>query len=138
MGGVTRARMPLNNERIYAPYKIAALVEVLAERGIAPEASLRGSGVSPEKIHDASALTSVRQYAIVCQNAESLSCAADTPFKVGARLHPRPEAAIGAQPHGQVTSGDVRAADWRSQSIRRYRRSRLSWASTTPRLFERH
>jgi AraC-like DNA-binding protein len=87
MKGVARSRMPLNNERIYAPYKIAALVEVLAEQGIAPEASLRGSGVSPEQIHDVSALTSVRQYAIVCQNAVSLSCAADTPFKVGARLH---------------------------------------------------
>jgi AraC-like DNA-binding protein len=87
MPGVTRSRMPLNNERIYAPYKIAALVEVLSEQGIAPEESLRGSGVSPEQIHDASALTSVRQYAIVCQNAVSLSCAPDTPFKVGARLH---------------------------------------------------
>ena len=43
--GVTRSRIPLNNERIYAPYKIAALVEVLAEQGIAPEVSLRGSGV---------------------------------------------------------------------------------------------
>jgi AraC-like DNA-binding protein len=79
--------MPLNNERIYAPYKIAALVEVLAEQGIAPEVSLRGSGVSPEQLHDASALTSVRQYAIVCHNAVSLSCAVDTAFKVGARLH---------------------------------------------------
>lgn len=27
------AKFPLLNERIYAPYKIAALVEVLAERG---------------------------------------------------------------------------------------------------------
>jgi len=87
MKGFTRSRMPLNNERIYAPYKIAALVEVLAEQGIAPEVSLRGSGVSPEQIHDASALTSVRQYATVCHNAVSLSCAPDTPFKVGARLH---------------------------------------------------
>jgi AraC-like DNA-binding protein len=87
MRGVTRARMPLNNERIYAPYKIAALVEVLAEQGIAPELSLRGSGVSPEQLHDVSALTSVRQYAHVCHNAVSLSCAPDTPFKVGARLH---------------------------------------------------
>jgi hypothetical protein len=87
MRGMTRSRMPLNNERIYAPYKIAALVEVLAEQGIAPETSLRGSGVSPEQIHDASALTSVRQYAAVCHNAVSLSCAADTAFKVGARLH---------------------------------------------------
>ncbi len=60
---------------------------MLAEQGIAPEVSLRGSGVSPEQIHDASALTSVRQYAAVCHNAVSLSRAADTAFKVGARLH---------------------------------------------------
>lgn len=87
MRGGTRSRIPLNNERIYAPYKIAALVEVLSEQGIAPELSLRGSDVSPEQIHDAATLTSVRQYAIVCQNAVALSCSADTPFEVGARLH---------------------------------------------------
>lgn len=81
------SRISLINERIYAPYKIAALVEVLAEQGIAPEASLRGSGIDPAQIYDASALTSVRQYAMVCQNAVSLSCDPDTPFKVGARLH---------------------------------------------------
>lgn len=81
------SRISLINERIYAPYKLAALVEVLAEQGIAPEASLRGSGIEPAQIYDASVLTSVRQYAIVCRNAVSLSCSADTAFKVGARLH---------------------------------------------------
>lgn len=81
------SRISLINERIYAPYKLAALVEVLAEQGIAPEASLRGSGIEPTQIYDASVLTSVRQYAIVCRNAVSLSCSADTAFKVGARLH---------------------------------------------------
>jgi len=62
MKGVTRTRMQLNNERSYAPHEIAAMVEVLAERGTAPELSLRGSGVSAQQIRDASALTSVRQY----------------------------------------------------------------------------
>jgi AraC-like DNA-binding protein len=81
------SRISLINERIYAPYKVAALVEVLAEQGIAPEASLRGSGLDPAQLYDASVLTSVRQYALVCQNAVSLSCDPDTPFKVGARLH---------------------------------------------------
>lgn len=80
-------RISLINERIYAPYKIAALVEVLAEQGIPPEASLQGTGIDPAQIYDASVLTSVRQYAIVCRNAVSLSCSPDTPFKVGARLH---------------------------------------------------
>jgi AraC-like DNA-binding protein len=81
------AKFPLLNERIYAPYKIAALVEVLAEQGIAPERSLKGSGVEPDQIYDASVMTSVRQYAMVCRNAVSLSSDPSTPFKTGARLH---------------------------------------------------
>lgn len=81
------ARFPLLNERIYAPYKIAALVEVLAEQGIAPEDSLKGSGVAPEQIYDASIMTSVRQYAVVCRNAVALSSDPGTPFRTGARLH---------------------------------------------------
>ncbi|GGD77686.1 AraC family transcriptional regulator [Caballeronia grimmiae] len=78
---------PPYNERIYAPYKIAALVEVLAEQGIAPADSLRGTDVRPDQIYDAAVLTSVAQYATVCRNAVSLSCDPATPFKVGMRLH---------------------------------------------------
>jgi AraC-like DNA-binding protein len=80
-------KLPLQNERIYAPYKIAALVEVLSEQGIAPEDSLKGSGVDVDRIYDAAALTSVRQYAAVCRNAILLSCSPGTPFIVGSRLH---------------------------------------------------
>ncbi|SAL45238.1 AraC family transcriptional regulator [Caballeronia peredens] len=72
---------------MYAPYKIAALVEVLAEQGIAPEDSLRGSGVGSDEIYDATVMTSVGQYATVCRNAVALRCAPDTPFRVGQRLH---------------------------------------------------
>jgi AraC-like DNA-binding protein len=81
------SRFPLLNERIYAPYKIAALVEVLAEQGISAEDSLNGSGIAPNQIDDASALTSVRQYVAVCGNAVRLSADSATPFKTGARLH---------------------------------------------------
>lgn len=81
------SRISLINERIYAPYKIAALVEVLAEQGFPPEESLRGTGIGEAEIYDASKLTSVRQYAIVCQNAVSLPCNPDTAFRVGTHLH---------------------------------------------------
>ncbi|RKP59368.1 AraC family transcriptional regulator [Pararobbsia silviterrae] len=81
------SRFPLLNERIYAPYKIAALVEVLAEQGIAPEDSLKGSGIDPAHLNDTSVLTSVRQYIAVCKNALALKCSPETPFKTGARLH---------------------------------------------------
>ncbi|WP_246794799.1 AraC family transcriptional regulator [Burkholderia perseverans] len=81
------SKYPLLNERVYAPYKIAALVEVLAEQGIAVADSLKGSGVEPGQIDDASVLTSVRQYAAVCANAVRLSADPATPFRTGARLH---------------------------------------------------
>lgn len=81
------SKFPLLNERIYAPYKIAALVEVLAEQGISPEESLKGTGVDVAQIDDASVLTSVRQYAAVCKNAIMLSRDPATPFKTGSRLH---------------------------------------------------
>src|ERR1700744_22925 len=81
------ARFPLLNERIYAPYKIAALVEVLAEQGIGAEESLKGRGVAPSQIYDAAFLTSLRQYAAVCRNSVNLSLSAATPFRTGSRLH---------------------------------------------------
>ena len=78
---------PPINERIYAPYKIAALVEVLAEQGIAADDSLRGTELSIDALQDASVLTSIGQYATVCRNAISLACEPDTPFRVGGKLH---------------------------------------------------
>lgn len=81
------ARLPLLNERIYAPYKIEMLVEILAEQGIPVEASLRGSGLEVSEIHNPDAQTSVRQYLSVCQNAVRLSTDPATPFKVGLRMH---------------------------------------------------
>ncbi|WP_322046438.1 AraC family transcriptional regulator [Paraburkholderia sp. J67] len=83
---MTSTRPPLN-ERLYAPYKIAALVEVLSEQGISPQESLKGSGVGVDEIYDASVMTSIGQYATVCRNAITLSSDSATPFKVGSRLH---------------------------------------------------
>lgn len=81
------ARLPLLNERIYAPYKIEMLVEALAEQGISAEDCLRGSGLELADIHNPDAQTSVRQYLSVCQNAVRLSTDPATPFKVGLRMH---------------------------------------------------
>lgn len=82
-----RSMLPLPDERIYAPYKIGALVEVLAEQGIAAADSLNGTGIDIDKLDDPFALTSVRQYMMVCMNAVSLSRDPATPFEVGSRLH---------------------------------------------------
>jgi len=78
--------LPSPNERIYAPYKICAMVEVLQEQGISAEDTLRGSGISVDDIYDAFMLTSLHQYLTVCENALFLSKDPATPFEVGSRL----------------------------------------------------
>jgi AraC-like DNA-binding protein len=79
-------QLPLWNEKRYGPYKIAALVEVLREQGIAPEASLSGTGLSLENLTQPEILTCTRQYITVCHNALQLSKDPETPFRVGSRI----------------------------------------------------
>lgn len=81
-----RSTLPLPNERIYAPYKICAIVEVLQEQGIPAEDTLQGSGISADKLYDAFTQSSLHQYLTVCENAIFLSQDPATPFEVGSRL----------------------------------------------------
>jgi AraC-like DNA-binding protein len=97
--------LPLWSEKRYAPYKVAALVEVLAEQGIEPEASLSGTGLTPESIGDPETRTSVRQYITVCRNALQLSKTAETPFRTGSRI---PLSAYGMYGFALVCSPTIR------------------------------
>ena len=97
--------LPLWNEKRYAPCKVAALVEVLYEQGIAPEASLSGSGLSPESLIQPGTLTSVRKYITVCHNALHLSKDPETPFSVGSRI---PLSAYGMYGFALVCSPTIR------------------------------
>ncbi|WP_341643907.1 AraC family transcriptional regulator [Thauera sp. SDU_THAU2] len=79
--------LPLPDERIYPPYKIGVIVDILKEQGVSPEDCLRGSAVAVEDLSNAFALTSVSQYLIVCENAVSLSRDPAIAFEAGTRLH---------------------------------------------------
>ncbi len=98
-------RLSLWNEKRYAPYKLAALVEVLREQGIAPEASLSGTGLSPESLTQPQTLTSIRQYITACNNALHLSKDPEIPFRVGSRI---PLSAYGMYGFALVCSPTVR------------------------------
>ncbi|MDW5376570.1 AraC family transcriptional regulator [Halomonas sp. HP20-15] len=80
-------RLPLPGDKIYAPFKIAALVEILEAQGISPANSLQGTGIKPDQVHNAYVRISVRQYARVCVNALQLSADPRTSFLVGSKLH---------------------------------------------------
>lgn len=98
-------RLYLWNEKRYAPYKISALVEVLREQGIAPDAALSGTGLSPESLTEPHTLTSIRQYIAACNNALQLSKDPETPFRVGSRI---PLSAYGMYGFALVCSPTIR------------------------------
>ena len=97
--------LPLWNEKRYAPYKLIALVEVLNEQGILPEASLSGTGLSAESLAKPETLTSVRQYITVCHNPLHLSKTRETPFRTGSRI---PLSAYGMYGFALVCSPTIR------------------------------
>lgn len=78
---------PWLNDKIYAPYKLSALVETLVGLGVAPAETLKGTGISVEELDDAQALTSVGQYLCACRNAVRLVPDPITPFLVGRKMH---------------------------------------------------
>ncbi len=97
--------LPLWNEKRYAPYKVAALVEVLSEQGISQENSLSGTGLSSESLANPETLTSVRQYITVVRNALRLSKTHETPFLTGQRI---PLSAYGMYGFALVCSPTIR------------------------------
>lgn len=78
---------PWVRERIYAPYKIAAMIDVLTELGHAPEPFLAGTGIRLGEVHDPETRSSVEQYLLVCRNALRIAAKPELPFLVGERLH---------------------------------------------------
>lgn len=74
------------DDKIYAPYKVATLVDTVAETGIGAEAVLAGTGLKLEQLRNPSVKTSVRQLVQACRNVIRLGAAADTAFRVGLRM----------------------------------------------------
>jgi AraC-like DNA-binding protein len=78
---------PLLNKRMYAPYKIATVIDTAAARGIRPETVLARTGLTLEDVRDPSALTSIRQYLTACDNILFAGADLDLAFTIGSRLH---------------------------------------------------
>jgi AraC-like DNA-binding protein len=74
------------DDRIYAPYKVATLVDTVAEMGIGVGAVLAGTGLKPEDLRSPSVKTSVRQLILACRNVIRAGPAPDTGFRVGLRM----------------------------------------------------
>jgi AraC-like DNA-binding protein len=88
--GVLSARKyvpPLLNQKIFAPYKIATLIDTVATYDIDSETVLARTGLLIEEVRNPHTLTSIRQYLTACENILAAGASLATAFAVGSRLH---------------------------------------------------
>jgi len=78
---------PLLNQKIFAPYKIATLIDTLEAHGITVETMLARTGLTSAQVRDPHTLTSIRQYITACDNIISAGASPITGYAVGSRLH---------------------------------------------------
>lgn len=75
------------DDRIEPPHKLAVLVDILAEEGIAAEQVLAGSGIDARQVLLPATRVSARQLLTVCGNALRLSKDPGVAMKAGKRIH---------------------------------------------------
>lgn len=82
-----RLGFPSLNQRIFAPFKIATVIDTVANRGITPETVLDRTGLTLLEVRDPNTLTSIGQYLIACENIVSTGAQFSDAFAIGSRLH---------------------------------------------------
>ena len=89
-GGVnsrSRVGFPSLNQRIFAPFKLATVIDAVAARGIGPETVLDRTGLTPTEVRDPHTLTSIGQYLVACENIVAAGATFSDAFEIGSRLH---------------------------------------------------
>lgn len=74
-------------EKRFSPSKIAALLEVLVELGVAPEVALSNTGLDAAAVANPFTLTSPQQLLTAARNAVRHCPASDIGLRVGCRIH---------------------------------------------------
>lgn len=82
-----RAGFPSLNQRIFAPFKLATVIDAVAARGITPEVALDRTGLTLAEVRDPNTLTSIGQYLIACENIVAAGAEFADAFAIGSRLH---------------------------------------------------
>ncbi|MFJ2332470.1 AraC family transcriptional regulator [Pseudomonas helleri] len=92
-------------QKVFAPYKIAALIRTVAEQGITSDVVLQGIQLDASHINDPNTLTSIRQYINACDNVIAAAADVSSAFQMGQHLH---LSAYGVYGHGLMCSSTVR------------------------------
>lgn len=80
-------QLPLADERVYPPYKIANMVDTLAGAGVAAEQALVRTGLQADDLRGTALKTSIRQFMTVCRNGIAATRDPALPFDAGTRMH---------------------------------------------------
>jgi AraC-like DNA-binding protein len=82
-----RAGFPSLNQRSFAPFKIATVIDTVAARGISAEAVLARTGLTLGEVRDPHTLTSIGQYLTACENIVAAGAEFADAFAIGSCLH---------------------------------------------------
>lgn len=82
-----RAGFPSLNQRIFAPFKIATVIDTVAGRGIDAATVLERTGLTLAEVRDPHTLTSIGQYLTACENIVVAGARFADAFAIGSRLH---------------------------------------------------
>tara|TARA_R110000751_G_scaffold2018_8_gene8941 strand:- start:291218 stop:292294 length:1077 start_codon:yes stop_codon:yes gene_type:complete len=82
-----REGFPTLNQRIFAPFKIATVIDTVTDRGMSAEIVLDRTGLTPAEVRDPRTLTSIGQYLTACENIVAAGAGYADAFAIGARLH---------------------------------------------------
>lgn len=82
-----RSGFPPLNQRIFAPYKLATMVDAVALRGIDAATVLDRTGLTIDAVRDPHTLTSIGQYLLACENIVAAGATFTDAYTIGSRLH---------------------------------------------------
>jgi AraC-like DNA-binding protein len=82
-----RAGFPSLNQRLFAPFKLATVIDTVASRGIGPDTVLERTGLTLTEVRDPHTLTSIGQYLTACENIVAAGAEFSDAFAIGSRLH---------------------------------------------------
>lgn len=83
----SRAGFPSLNQRLFAPFKLATVIDTVADRGIDPATVLDRTGLTLAEVRDPHTLTSIGQYLVACENIVAAGARFADAFAIGSRLH---------------------------------------------------
>lgn len=86
-GRARAAELPLLHQKIFAPYKLATLVDTALDHGIPPETVLAGAAMTREQVYDPRTRTSVKDYLAACENIVAAVADPEIALDVGSKLH---------------------------------------------------